>query len=158
MFISGLAGTLIRGALLVTVLASCAAPQPAGTAQTEIRAALTRWMEDFNAGRAEKVCGLFAPDLIADYRGQPERTYGELCDLLQRSLNDPTRRFTYSLAIKEILVSGDMAIVRLVWTLKVVRKDVPGEITGDEPGLDVFRRQPDGSWRIARYMGYDASP
>jgi steroid delta-isomerase len=25
-----------------------------------------------------------------------------------------------------------------------------------EPGLDVFRRQPDGKWRIARYMAYEA--
>ena len=51
-------------------------------------------MEDFNAGRAEKVCGLFAPDLKADYRGQPERSHGELCGLLQRSLGDPTRKYT----------------------------------------------------------------
>jgi hypothetical protein len=25
-----------------------------------------------------------------------------------------------------------------------------------EPGLDVFRRQPDGTWRISRYMAYEA--
>lgn len=153
-----LAGSLVRCVLLVGVLASCAAPRLDGTAQAEIRQALTQWMDDFNAGNAEKVCGLFAPDLRADYRGQPERSYGELCDLLKRSLGDPARKYTYSLAIKEILVSGDMAIVRLVWTLKASRKDGSWDVSGDEPGLDVFRRQPDGSWRIARYMGYDASP
>ena len=25
-----------------------------------------------------------------------------------------------------------------------------------EPGLDVFRKQPDGSWKIARYIAYEA--
>jgi ketosteroid isomerase-like protein len=25
-----------------------------------------------------------------------------------------------------------------------------------EPGLDVFRRQPDGSWKIVRYIAYEA--
>ena len=144
--------------VLAIALAACAAPLPPAAPEAEIRAALLQWTEDFNAGRADKVCDLFAPDLRADYRGQPERSYGELCALLQRSLADQTRKFTYSPAIKEILVFGDTAIVRLVWTLKVVRRDVPGEIVGDEPGLDVFRRQPDGKWRIARYLGYDASP
>ena len=23
-----------------------------------------------------------------------------------------------------------------------------------EPGMDIFRRQPDGSWKIMRYMAY----
>ena len=31
-------------------------------AATEIRAALTQWTEDFNAGRTDKVCDLFAKD------------------------------------------------------------------------------------------------
>ena len=38
--------------------------------------------------------------------------------LLHRSLNDRTKKFTYFLDIKEIIVAGDLAIVRLVWTLK----------------------------------------
>ena len=79
-------------------------------------------MADFNAGNADKVCGLFAPDLIAQYRGQPERDYHGLCDLLNRSLNDRSKTYSYSLAIKEILVAGDLAVVRLTWTLTVQPK------------------------------------
>jgi len=43
------------------------------TSRAEISAALTQWTDDFNAGRADKVCDLFARDLRADFRGQPER-------------------------------------------------------------------------------------
>ena len=72
-----------------------------------------------------------------------------------RSATD-RRRSTYSFDIKEIIVSGDMAIVRLVWTSRVSQDGSSQVIETKEPGLDVFRRQPDGTWRIARYMAYEA--
>ncbi len=30
--------------------------------------------------------------------------------------------------------------------------------TSDEIGLDVFRRRPDGGWKIIRYLAYPAKP
>jgi uncharacterized protein (TIGR02246 family) len=149
---------MMWGGLLSLALISPAATQGDSPAQAAIRAALTQWMADFNAGNADKVCGLFAPDLIAQYRGQPERDYRSLCDLLKQSLSDRAKTYAYSLAIKEILVAGDLAVVRLTWTLKVKPKDGAPEITSDEPGMDIFRRQPDGSWKISRYIAYEASP
>jgi steroid delta-isomerase len=115
-------------------------------------------MAAFNAGDAEKSCALFAPDLIAQVRGQPERSYNDLCDLLKRSLSDRTKTYSYTVDIKEILVAYDLAAVRLTWTLKVRQKDTGSETTSDEPGLDIFRRQADGSWKISRFMSYEASP
>lgn len=150
--------TALRSGLLSLALVSPALAQSDSPAQAAIRAALTQWMADFNAGNADKVCGLFAPDLIAQYRGQPERDYQGLCDLLKRSLSDRTKTYTYSLAIREILVAGDLAVVRLVWTLKVRQNSAPGETTSDEPGMDILRRQADGSWKIFRFMSYDMSP
>lgn len=132
-----------------------AVAQSETTAQAAIRSALTQWMADFNAGNAEKVCDLFAPDLIAQYRGQPERGYDALCDLLKRSLRDSSKSYSYSLAIKEILVEGDLGVVRLTWTLKVRGKDAASETTSVEPGIDIFRRQSDGGWKISRYLAYE---
>jgi steroid delta-isomerase len=118
-----------------------------------------QWTEDFNAGRADKVCDLFARKLRADFRGVPERGYRAQCDLLQRALADPTRRFSYALSIKDIQVWGDTAVVRLDWTLTVrPRQGGSGgaaESVTREPGLDVFRRGPDGRWRIVRYMAFE---
>ena len=118
---------------MVAAIASPAAAQGDTADQAAIRRALTQWMEDFNAGRADKVCALFAPDLIAQYRGQPERGYEQLCDLLKRSLADRGKSYRYALAIKEIVVEGDLAAVRLTWTLTVRGKGTPSETTTEEP-------------------------
>ncbi|MCJ7598172.1 MAG: hypothetical protein MUO41_06005, partial [Methyloceanibacter sp.] len=68
---------------------------------------------------------------------------------------DEARSFTYALDIKEILVSGDMAAVRLVWTLTVEPKGGGAAIVSAEPGLDIFRKAPNGSWKIARFLAFD---
>jgi steroid delta-isomerase len=46
-------------------------------------------------------------------------------------------------------------VVRLTWTLKVRGRDA-AETTSVEPGIDIFRRQVDGSWRISRYIAYES--
>lgn len=143
--------------LLACVMFSTnASAQPADKAETAIRDALAKWTSDFNARDASRICDLFAPDLIYDYRGFPERNYADLCGLLRRSLADRTRTFTYSFDIKEIILSGDLAVVRLVWTVKTTLSGASTAVESKEPGLDVFRRQPDGSWKIVRYIAYEA--
>jgi steroid delta-isomerase len=144
-----------RSALLVLLAGSTwpAAVQPADPA-ADIRAALSNWTEDFNAGDKDKVCAIFAPDLRYDYRGFPERGFADICATLQRSLSDPAKHYAYTLTTKEILVAGDLAVVRLVWRLKVTSRG-GREAISEEPGMDVFRRQPDGSWKIIRYIAYE---
>jgi uncharacterized protein (TIGR02246 family) len=148
----------MKGRALATMLASCwALTAMADTAaEKAIRDALTRWTADFNARDANRICDLFAPDLRYDFRGSPERDYNAMCSQLHRALGDRSEKITYSFDIKEIIVSGDMAIVRLVWTSKVSREGSSQVTETKEPGLDVFRRQLDGQWRIARYMAYEA--
>jgi uncharacterized protein (TIGR02246 family) len=142
--------------LLLAAVCTPASAQPADAAETAIRKALAQWTSDFNARDASRICDLFAKDLRYDYRGFPERDYEALCGLLHKSLADRTRQFVYSLDIREIIVSGDLAIVRLVWKLNVTLPGAASAVESKEPGLDVFRRQPDGSWKIVRYIAYEA--
>ncbi|MEO6784208.1 MAG: hypothetical protein ABI196_25545, partial [Bradyrhizobium sp.] len=65
------------------------------------------------------------------------------------------RSFTYTLDLKEIVAEGDMAAVRLVWTLTATLKATGQVSTTVEQGLDVFGKGSDGSWRILRFMTYD---
>jgi uncharacterized protein (TIGR02246 family) len=97
---------------------------------------------------------LFAPDVRADVRGAKERDHEAICNLLVRSLKDETKHYSYAMDIKEVLVFGDMAVVRLVWTLTIKQADGK-EITSVEPGMDIFQKQVDGSWKIIRYLAYD---
>ena len=147
----------MRSAALAVLLALAGMPAAADTvAEKAIRDALSTWTDDFNARDATRICDLFAPDLPYDFRGQRERDYNAICSLLRGALADRSKKITYSFDIKQIIVSGDMAIVRLVWTSKVSREGSSQVAETKEPGLDVFRRQPDGKWRIARYMAYEA--
>jgi steroid delta-isomerase len=55
-----------------------------------------------------------------------------------------------------VIVAGDLAVVRLTWTLTV---SVDGATeTTEEEGIDIFRRQPDGRWSIARYIAFATTP
>ena len=139
--------------IFAVLLATAANANPAELAREEIRAALQRWTATFNTGDARHVCDIFAEDLIAQYQGQPDRNHEQLCDLLIKSVNDKEKNYRYALQIQEIIVSGDLAVVRLVWTLEVISSTGPPQII-DEPGIDIFRRQADGTWKIARYISY----
>jgi uncharacterized protein (TIGR02246 family) len=135
----------------------CAAPAGrvlADNAEGAIRATLEQWTKDFNNGNADAVCRLFSPELRYDFRGYPERGYEDICSLLHRSLRDPSRRYAYRLDVREIIVSGDLAVARLAWTLTVTLPN--GQVvTSVEPGMDVLRKGADGQWKIVRYIAYD---
>ena len=128
----------------------------AGESDTAIRSALAAWNAAFNAGDADTICDLFAPDLRYFASGLPEeQTYDDMCARLKGVITDPTRTFSYSLDIREVIVTGDAATVRLTWTL-TLRPGGGGEaVTTTEQGMDFFRKQPDGSWKIARFVSYE---
>lgn len=116
-----------------------------------IRARLEEWTRQFNARDKAGTCELFSKSLLSDVRGQGEADYATRCALIGAALDDPARQFHYAADIKEVIVSGDLAVVRLTWTLTVA----PDDIRSVEPGLDVFAREADGRWRIIRYMAYE---
>lgn len=142
---------------LLTLLATGLTPALAANdddAQAEIGNALLQWTDDFNAHRADKICDLFERGLIADIRTAPPQDYETICERLKHSVTDPSRSYQYAPPdIKEILVFGDVAVVRLIWTLTISGSAV-GDVKSIEPGIDIFRRQSDGSWKIMRYMAY----
>jgi steroid delta-isomerase len=122
--------------------------------EAAIRQALATWTEQFNARDTKGVCTLFAPGLRYNVQGLPtEQTYQDMCDRLYRALTGQEVRYHYRLDIQEIIVSGDIAVVRLVWYDTVSRPGVPDVVT-PEQGMDIFRRQDDGSWKIIRYIAY----
>lgn len=142
-------------ALLVALLAATMAALADDRA--DIAARLKQWAEDFNAGRADRVCDLFSKDLSADIQGAaPGRTYDEQCAILRRALADQSKSFAYAPLIHEITVLGDTAIVRLDWSLTTKLAMRPEPIASTEIGMDIFRKENDGAWRIIRFLAFDA--
>ena len=142
--------------LAVLMLLLCWAPAVAGAAapDAEIRAALEHWTADFNAGHADKICDIFAPSLRADVADAAERDFDAQCQLLRGAIGDSERSFSYALDLREILAEGDMAAVRLKWTLTARVKATGAVSTTEEQGLDVFGKGSDGRWRIIRFMSW----
>lgn len=146
---------LIAAALMG--LMGAQALRAADDTETAIRSALETWRQDFNARKAERICELFARELLYDFQGLPEQNYSMLCDRLHKALADKSKQFSYGLRIKEVIVSGPLAVVRLTWISTVTGADGVSH-TDDEEGLDVFAKQSDGAWKIIRYIAYPAHP
>ena len=145
---------MLRRAVLVLILALTPALAGAGepaTAEAAIRARLAAWTEAFNRGDAAAACTLFADDLKSDMQGAPAGDKAAVCGRLATALAKGDRTLSYAFDIHEILVSGDLAVVRLTW---VLTEGPGGRLLSRDEGLDIFRRGPDGAWRIARYMAY----
>lgn len=141
------------GVGLCTLAVVLAMPPPAAADDAaEIRARLTQWTKDFNAGHKDAACDLFSKELISDFRGQGEANYSTRCALIVKAIDDPARKFKYQLHIKEIMTSAKLAVVRLDWTLEV---SPPGQ-KEVETGMDIFQKENDGVWRIIRYIAYEA--
>jgi len=119
--------------------------------EAEIRRRLEDWTAAFNARDARVACELFSRSLISEVQGQGETNYETRCALITKALTDRERSFRYGLEIKEIIVEGGLAVVRLTWTLTVS----PGNSVSIEPGLDIFRKESDGAWRIIRYIAHE---
>lgn len=146
-----------RSAVLVAIILIAATLAPAHADDAADGAAITqrlqRWTAAFNARDAAGVCDLFAPDLLYSIPEMVRGTQQTMCGNLARLLGKTDVQVSYKNPdIHEIIVSGDVAVVRLTWTLTA---EVNGtKDTTTEEGIDIFRRQPDGRWSIARFVAF----
>jgi hypothetical protein len=67
-------------------------------------------------------------------------------------------RVEYALDIVEVMVSGDMAVVRDEWT-EIVTPPPPAAVSKTKfRSFEIWRRQPDASWKIARWIDGPPQP
>jgi steroid delta-isomerase len=139
---------------VLLVLCGPALAEPAAD-EAAIRMRLQAWAEAFNSGDAQRACELFADDVRDTVPDAPEGDKATICRRLERAMTRPGVRLNYAPTIHEVLISGDQAVVRLTWTLTT---QSGGETKQSiEQGMDVFRRDPDGVWRIARFIAFTDS-
>ena len=141
--------------VLVTLALVATAPAHADPAADEaaIRQRLQRWTADFNAKSLAGVCDLFAPDLLYSIPEVVNGTHETMCTSLTKVLGRSDIQLHYAMPdIHEIIVSGDLAVVRLTWTLTTQMAGARDTTT--EEGMDIFRRQSDGRWSIARFVAF----
>jgi ketosteroid isomerase-like protein len=135
-------------ALAMPIAARGAPDTSEAQAGKEIRESLARWVEASNRGDWKEAVEIWAPDLIGWYPGMPDDTYARETEGAAKGGAPRTR---YDLEIKEVMVSGSLAVVRDVWTFTTT--GTAGEKKVEKvKSFEVWRRQPDGTWRIARWI------
>ena len=152
---------LLAGATAALALFGAAAEAMGGDNSAAAKAAITdrlhRWTTAFNTQDLATVCGLFAPDLSYTVDDILDGSRDGLCAGIRAALARRDLKLHYDEpTIHEILVSGDLAVVRLTWTLTTDKNGVRDVTT--EEGMDVFRCARDGQWSIARYIAFSRPP
>jgi len=150
-------GTLLQKIILCAGLGMAACTLPSAHAdpqadQAAIEARLHTWAAAFNARDAAGTCAIFTLDLVASTPGIPDASHDTVCTRLAEALAQTNTKLHYQPNIHEILLSGDLAAVRLTWTLTTDRAGQ--RHISKEAGLDIFQRQADGQWAISRFMSH----
>jgi steroid delta-isomerase len=147
--------TLISAFIALAILAATGPVARAGSAPDEdaIRQRLEAWRQAFNARDAAGACDLFAADLAYSVPGVVEGDHDRMCGNFRRVFGRSGLVMRYDAPlIHEIWIDGSIAVVRLRWTL-TTEADGKRDVTTEE-GMDIFARQPDGRWSIARFIAF----
>ncbi len=136
------------------------APEPAPTIEADV-AAINRVNDEYtnalNAGDAAAYVALHAEDAVVMPPNQPA-TIGQEANRarIQRFFDQNTLEIAR--AIEEVVVAGDWAFSRHTSTGTVTPKAGGGPSEIHDNGIAIFQRQPDGSWKITRYIFNSNTP
>lgn len=115
-----------------------------------IRARLGVWVEQTNRGDRRSAQTVWAPGSVCWFPGSPVFRDSAAASVAGVSYGGSGASSTYQLTIDEIAVAGEIAVVHDRWT---ETRHFPGSSGAARRlirGSELWRRQPDGSWRIAR--------
>lgn len=143
--------------LLALAAGSCAAaPTPTLTQaqqdEAAIRQSLADWLKAFNSGDYTRAAQVWASDMRGWGEGM-EDSYQREMDSARKTPKVTDPKWHYALRIDEVMVEGDMAVVHDTWT-----ELGPTGKARSFPSFEVWRRQPDRSWKISRWLDGASTP
>ncbi len=118
-------------------------------AERQIRSALAGWLSAANRGDYKTALKVWAPDLIGWASDGADDTYQREAESAERPMQAP--KTTYELTINEVIIEGSLAVVRDTW-IETTRGDTETEKVSQFRSYEVWRRQPDMSWKISRWI------
>ena len=119
----------------------------------EIHDAIVRGARAFERGDPDAILSRYARDVVLAYPGEPDMDYATLARGYGELRTRPaTVRATTEPTFDEILVSGDLALVRLRWTTTIATPERTS--TRRLKDFQLWRREPGGRWMFVRGMHY----
>lgn len=138
--------------------AACSQPQPAAPPDTRaadeaaIRALDAQFAKDAAAKDLDKCVGLYMDDAVIISPGSPAVVGKDNIDkFIERMLAGPSVQFAFSNVTVDVARSGDLAEDR--GSVQVTTADKKGKpVTQTSEYVLVWKKQADGSWKIAADM------
>ncbi len=123
-----------------------------------LRALVIRSGDAFNAKDPDAIIALYSRDAQLTYPGIPDQDYATL-DAGYREMTSLPAGITVTTAptIEEIIVSGDLGVVRVTWNTTTMQTQPAQRSTRQLRDLQVWRREADG-WRFFRGMHFRVPP
>ena len=138
---------LLMAVILLAISGTATADN--ASAEQAIRKALAGWTEAANRGDYKTAFEVWAPDLIGWAPDGADDTYQREAEFAKQPAQPP--KTTYALTINEVIVDGSLAVVRDTWTETTKQESAPDKVNTFR-SFEVWRRQPDQSWKISRWI------
>ena len=147
-------GPLFAVSLLFAGALLGAEPSNSESAQSAVTRAFEGFVSARNARDPDAVMSFFAKDALLSHPGSPDAGFDALREIFRKNYSNPDLQGRYSVDIEEVQVSGDLAFVRVVWTADLEQKSTGRQVRTRDKDLEIWRCQPDGSWKLYRGLSY----
>ena len=123
-----------------------------------IRAAVIRTGTAFNQQLPDTILSFYSKEILVSFPGVPDTKYRDFAAAFNKMMSDTTVKRITKDSIEEIIVSGDMAVVRVNWITTTIQQSPPGQTTRIARDLQVWRKEQDGDWKFFRGMWFREPP
>jgi ketosteroid isomerase-like protein len=123
-------------------------------ANEEVRAAFMRLVDGERKHDPEAIMRSITQDAVLSYPGLPDADVPKMAEGFRKQFANPAAKsLRYDVTIEDILTSGDLAVVRAIWTVRGVKADGTA-FSSQEKDMEIWRRQPSGEWKLLRGMSF----
>lgn len=148
-----LAGAVAIATAIAMASISARAVQPAATDDAETLRGLIRQTEKaINSHDPDGVMAHYSRDVIVSYPGVPDTTYDQFARSYRQMMNPSITTATVA-DVQEIVVSGDLASIRMTWSTTITEKASGKSSSRQAKDLQVWRKE-NGQWKFFRGMWY----
>ena len=118
----------------------------------QIRKTFQDWVEAYKKRDLAGTMAILDRKIIFSFQGAPDADYETLEKGYIKAFAG-SQRSEWVPEYEEIKASGELGFVRSVWKRNKTESGVVTTVEKNR-GIDIFQRQPDGSWKIIRSLNY----